>query len=142
MISAVDSSVILDVLSNDPAFADGSENLLRQASAQGQLVICECVLAEIYPALGSQANCDEFFHDWQLDFVPSSRKSAELAGRNFAKHLARGAKQGRVVADFLIASHAQLHTDRLLARDRVYLRDYFKDLTLLDPSATDMTSTE
>jgi predicted nucleic acid-binding protein len=135
MISGIDSSVILDVLSNDPAFAEASEQILRQASNKGQLVICECVLAEIYPALGSQTRCDEFLIDWQLDFVPSSRESAALAGANFAKHLARGGRQGRVVADFLIAAHAQLHTDRLIARDRGYLRDCFQGLTVLDPSA-------
>ena len=134
MISGVDSSVILDVLTNDPTFADRSERALRSASREGQLVICECVLAEIYPALGGPPTCDEFLADWQLDFVPSSRESAALAGRTFAQYLSRGGRQGRVVADFLIASHAQLHTDRLIARDRGFLRDCFQDLTVLDPS--------
>jgi hypothetical protein len=32
MISGIDSSVILDVLSDDPNFADGSEQMLREAS--------------------------------------------------------------------------------------------------------------
>ena len=81
MISGVDSSVILDVLANDPTFADRSEQALRRASREGQLVICECVLAEIYPALGNPSTCDEFLADWQLDFIPSSRESAALAGR-------------------------------------------------------------
>lgn len=134
MISSVDSSVILDVLSNDPTFADGSERILRQASFQGQLVVCECVLAEIYPAVGNQTRFDEFLIDWQLDFIPSSRESAALAGASFSRHVTRGGRKGRVVADFLIAAHAQVHTDRLIARDRGYLRDYFEDLTVLDPT--------
>ena len=134
MISSVDSSVILDVLTNDPTFADDSEHILRKASNEGQLVICECVLAEIYPVLGSSTRCAAFLADWQLDFVPSSRDSAALAGANFSRHLARGGRQGRVVADFLIGAHAQLHTDRLVARDRGFLRDYFEELTVLDPS--------
>ena len=135
MISSIDSSTILDVLTNDATFAEGSEQALRKASREGQLVICECVLAEIYPALGSPSACDEFFADWQLDFIPSSRESAELGGRTFAQYLGRGGRQGRIVADFLIAAHAQCHADRLIARDRGFLRDYFKDLTVLDPSA-------
>ena len=134
MISSVDSSVILDVLTDDPTFADDSEQALRQASRQGQLILSECVLAEIYPALGSQRLCDEFLQEWQLDFIPSSRASATLAGANFARYLARGGPSGRVVADFLIAAHAQVHADRLIARDRGFLRDYFEDLTVLDPS--------
>ena len=134
MISGVDSSVILDVLTDDPTFAAGSERVLRQASSEGQLVVCECVLAEVFPALGSQPSCDEFLADWQLDFVPSSRESAALAGASFARHLARGGRRGRVVTDFLIAAHAQLHTDRLIARDRGFLSDHFAELTVLDPS--------
>ena len=63
MISGIDSSVILDVLTNDPTFAERSEQALRRASREGQLVICECVLAEIYPAFGSTATCDEFLSD-------------------------------------------------------------------------------
>jgi len=76
MISGIDSSVILDVLSDDPNFADGSEQMLREASNMGQLVLCECVLAEICPALGSQERCHDFLSDWQVDFVPSSQDSA------------------------------------------------------------------
>ncbi|MBT3341592.1 MAG: type II toxin-antitoxin system VapC family toxin [Gemmatimonadetes bacterium] len=134
MISAVDSSVILDVLSDDPDHATASERLLRETASKGQLVICECVLAEIYPALGDAAVCEQLLADWQIDFVASSRQSATVAGAHFARHLARGGRQGRVVADFLIAAHAQTHADRLLARDRGYLRDYFDDLVVVDPS--------
>jgi hypothetical protein len=54
-----------------------------------------------------------------------------LAGRYFARYLARGGRAGRVVADFLIGAHAQIHADRFLARDRGYLRDYFTRLRVL-----------
>ena len=84
--------------------------------------------------MGDSTRCDELLTDWQLDFVPSSRESAELAGANFSSHLARGGKQGRVVADFLIGAHAQLNADRLISRDRGYVRDYFDELTVLDPA--------
>ena len=137
MISGVDSSVILDVLANDSEFAEGSERALRRASSEGQLVVCECVLAEVYPALGSQSACDEFLADWQMDFLPLSRESAILAGHTFARYLTRGGTCGRIVGDFLVAAHAQVQGDRLIARDRGFLRDYFRDLTVVDPSRGD-----
>lgn len=134
MISALDSSVILDVLTGDARFAEASEDLIRKARSQGKLVICECVLAEVRPALESDDALRQLLDDWELCFAPSSADSALLAGKLFARHLGRGGKAGRVVADFLIGAHAILHADRLLARDRGYLRNYFADLKVLDPS--------
>jgi len=131
MISALDSSVILDVLTADPTYADSSEALLRKAAAEGKLIVGECVLAEIAPAFKDEKILREFLSDWQVEFLPSSPESALLAGRNFARYLSRGGRQGRIVADFLIGAHATLHADRLLARDRGYLRDYFAKLTVL-----------
>ena len=72
MISAVDSSVILDVIVDDERFAQASEDILRRASSEGQLVVCECVLAEIRPAFGSAQAFDEFLADWQLEFSAST----------------------------------------------------------------------
>jgi len=133
MVTAVDTSVLLDVVTDDAQWANPSEAALRQASSEGSLVICECVLAEITPALGAETVA-EFLDDWNIRFIPSSRASALLAGKLFATHLTRGGKGGRVVPDFLIGAHAQLHAERLLARDRGYLRDYFKKLTVWSPA--------
>lgn len=135
MISALDSSVILDVLVDDAAFGEASEFVLRRALLEGRLVISECVLAEIRPAFGSTEMLEEFLSDWQISFAPSSPASAMLAGEHFLLYLERGGKGGRVVPDFLIGAHALLHADRLVARDRGYLRDYFAELNILCPRA-------
>jgi predicted nucleic acid-binding protein len=133
MITALDSSIILDVLTADPRFADSAEHLLRRASAEGRLVIGECVAAEILPAFKGKEDFSDFLRDWQIDFVPSSLDSSVLAGAHFAKHLQRGGKTGRVLPDFLIGAHAFLHADRLLARDRGFYRDYFTQLKVIGP---------
>jgi hypothetical protein len=129
MATAVDSSVLLDVLLDDPRHAESSAASLRRA---GNLIICETVLAEIVPVLAG-APIREFLSDWRIQFAPSSIESSKLAGEMFRVYLERGGKRGRVVPDFLIAAHAQLHGDGLIARDRGYYRDYFDKLNLLDP---------
>jgi predicted nucleic acid-binding protein len=135
MISAVDSSVILDVLADSRAFADSSIAALRRGAQDGKLIFCECVCAEVYPAIADRERFHEFLSEWQLEFVPSTEESAVLAGEMFATFLKRSRERKRVFADFLIAAHAIVHADRLIARDRGFFRDYFKDLSLLDPSS-------
>src|SRR5207253_7749875 len=99
----------------------------------GGLIICECVLAEIRPAFANRREVEQFLGDWELRFVPSSRESALLAGEIFATYLRRRGEQRPIIADFLIGAHAKVHADRLLARDRGYLRGYFSSLKLLAP---------
>jgi predicted nucleic acid-binding protein len=132
--TAVDSSVVLDVLTADSVYAEKSEGALRRASLQGQLIVCEAALAEIFPALGDRERAHEFLVEWQIDFLPSDEESAMLAGEMFLRYLKRGREQKRILADFLIGAHASVHADRLLARDRGYLRDYFSSLNVVDPT--------
>lgn len=133
MISAVDSSVLLDVLTGGP-FAEASEAALRTAAQQGRLIVGECVVAEIAPALPDAASVAEFLEDLEVEYVPSSREVAIAAGDLFRAYLDRGGKAGRVVADLLIAAHARVHADRLIARDRGLLRAHARTLKVVDPS--------
>ena len=134
MITAIDSSVILDVVTADPQFADRSAKALRQAGMAGKLIVCETVVAEVTPALGTEEMVRELLRAWSLVFDPSDLDVALLAGRNFQVYLSRGGRRHRVIPDFLIGAHALKRADRLLARDRGYLRDYFSALVILDPS--------
>jgi predicted nucleic acid-binding protein len=132
MKTALDTSVILDVLTADAEWAEASEASLKKAFALGPLVIGECVLAELTPAL-VPGDLDQFLADWKILFLPSTRESARMAGEMYRGYLLRSPKKGRVLPDFLIGSHALHHTGRLLARDRGYYRDYFSGLTLIEP---------
>ncbi|MGA2765058.1 MAG: PIN domain-containing protein [Spirochaetia bacterium] len=137
MITAVDSSVILDVLTSDSAHAGASLGALRKSSLEGRLIIGECVVAEILPAFEDPELFESFLQDWGLEFVPSTLRSATTAGRMLRQMLVpKKGRKGRILADFLIGAHALEMADRLLARDRGYLRDYFADLVLWDPAGS------
>ena len=136
MISALDTSVILDVLAGGSAFCEASMRVISQARRDGRLIVCECVIAELLPAMNDRDEVLELMLDWQIHFVPQSQESALLAGEHFSRYLARGGRQKRVLPDFLIGAHARIHADRLVARDRGYLRDYFEDLELVDPAVS------
>jgi predicted nucleic acid-binding protein len=134
MRTALDSSVILDVLTDDKTWADASQKSLKQAMSEGSLVIGECVMAEITPALDS-SDLAVFLLDWGIQFIPTSQMAAILAGEMYSTYLRRKGVSKRVLPDFLVGSHALHHSDRLLARDRGYYRDYFTDLVLLEPTS-------
>lgn len=133
MKTALDSSVILDVLADDPQWGQASEEALKRALGSGPLVIGECVLAEITPALAKD-DLSSFLADWNILFVPSSRESSILAGEMYRAYLRRNPEWKRVLPDFLIGAHAACHASRLLARDRGYYRDYFTSLTVIEPT--------
>ncbi len=134
MITAVDSSVILDVLADSGNFTRSSEDALKTADRDGKLIICDCILAEIYPSLNDKVLFREFLSDWKLEYIPSSKESALLAGKYFALYLSRVGSKKQIIPDFLIGAHAFSHADRLLARDRGYLREYFTGLQVWDSS--------
>lgn len=132
MKTALDSSVILDVITDDPQWADASEAALKLALTSGPLLVGECVLAEIAPAF-SDSDLETFLSDWMIQYVPSTRASATLAGEMFKTYLQRSPGEKRVLPDFLIGAHAIQHCGRLLARDRGYYRDYFTNLAVIEP---------
>jgi predicted nucleic acid-binding protein len=77
MRTALDSSVILDVLTNNKKWADASQQAITEAISLGSLVIGECVLAEITPALDS-GDISTFLGEWGIQFLPTSQAAAVL----------------------------------------------------------------
>jgi predicted nucleic acid-binding protein len=133
MRTALDSSVILDVVTEDPRWAQASEAAILSAMRVGQLIVSECVIAEITPPLGPD-QVTRLLASWNARIEPSTLESSLEAGAMFARYLNRRHPPRRVLADFLIGAHAKWHAGRLLARDRGYYRDYFAGLTVINPS--------
>ena len=134
MITAVDTSVLIDVFGADAHFGAASAIALRLCLNEGAVVANEVVWSETRAAFEKD---EEFLHAMQtagIGFSPASQKSAMLAGVTWKKYRASGGQRMRVIADFLIGAHAAANCDRLLTRDRGYYRKYFGRLVIVDPS--------
>ncbi|MGZ6297415.1 MAG: type II toxin-antitoxin system VapC family toxin [Candidatus Limnocylindrales bacterium] len=133
MITAVDSNVLLDVFGADAVHGPASRDALRRCLAEGALIACDVVWAEVAASFPSAANAAEAFDRLGLSFSPVTPRVAADAGQAWRDHVKGSGRRGRVIADFLVAAHARAHADRFLTRDRGFYREAFKGLTILEP---------
>ena len=133
MITAVDSSVLLDVILDDPVFRDGSLKALKQCRASGALIVCPVVWAEVRAALREPEHIGALLSRSGVGFDPFDQFCSDLAGDLWREYRRRGGRREHLIPDFLVGAHAQTRRARLLARDRGFFRRYFSRLDVLEP---------
>jgi predicted nucleic acid-binding protein len=133
---AVDSSVLLDVLTGDPAFGPASREALRQAYDAGALLACDIVWGEVRAHFPEESAFRTTMATMGVVFEPLQREAAELAGELWREYclMTHRRDRDRIVADFLIGAHARLQADALLSRDRGFFGRRFSGLRLIDPT--------
>lgn len=134
MITAVDTSVLLDVFGADPAFGPRSRKAVRFCLTEGRLVACEAVWTEVASFFPSPDAAQDAMNRLGVEFSPVELKTALAAGTAWKAYRRRGGRRQRVVADFLIGAHALSQAERLLTRDRGFYRAYFSRLRVFDPA--------
>ncbi|WP_318764970.1 type II toxin-antitoxin system VapC family toxin [Agrobacterium fabrum] len=113
----VDTNVLLDLVTDDPVWADWSIEQLELASVSGSLYINDVVYAELSVRYERIEELDAFVDQAGLKFTPFPRAALFLAGKAFTKYRRRGGTRTGVLPDFFIGAHAAIQNLPLLTRD-------------------------
>lgn len=131
MITALDTSVLLDILVDDPKYADRSESQLAKAFEQGSLIISPAVYAELVPQANDRQQLDAWLAQCGIHVIPLNADHAFTAGVAHVAYRKAGGRRQRILADFFIGAHALHEANQLLTRDRGFYRQYFSGLSIV-----------
>lgn len=133
MTTVVDANVLLDVATDDRAWADWSTRQLEAAAIRGPLAINDIVYAELSVRYTRIEDADEFIKLAGLVHQTIPRAALFLAGKAFRKYRTGGGVRTGVLPDFFIGAHAAVLGAHLLTRDGRRYRTYFPNLQLIAP---------
>jgi hypothetical protein len=128
----VDSNVLLDLFTNDPAWGDWSEARLAEAFDTGPVVINPIVYAEISVAFERIETLEKALPE-QLGREDLPWAAAFLAGKCFVDYRRRGGAKRSPLPDFYIGAHAAITGRALLTRDAGRYRTLMPRLQLISP---------
>ncbi|MQA73565.1 MAG: PIN domain-containing protein [Solirubrobacterales bacterium] len=114
--TVVDSSVLLDVFTEDPRWLDWSRASLIDATSIGALVVNAVVIAEVAPRFSRIEALRTALPSMLLvEEIPVA--AAFLAGHAHASYRRAGGAREAILPDFLIGAHAAITDRPLLTRD-------------------------
>lgn len=128
MISAVDTSVLLDVFLADGRHGPRSKEWLRDAYDRGAILVCDVVYAELVPVFKDRSKLDEALREINATISPINTSIAYEAGLRWSRYRDAGGPRTRIITDFLIGAHASTLADTFLTRDRGFYATYFPEL--------------
>lgn len=129
----VDTNVLVDVLQNDPQWADWSIAQLRAQAQLHALVINPVVYAEMSLSFSTLEALDDVVRTMALELHEIPRPALFLAAKAFAQYRRRGGSKAQVLPDFFIGAHAAIQAWPLLTRDARRFSTYFPTLDLIAP---------
>ena len=129
----VDTNVLIDVLEDDPRWADWSIDTLRRQSRVHRLAINPIIYAELSLTFSTVEALDEAVTDFGVEVVEIPRPALFLAGKAFVAYRRNGGQRSNVLADFFIGAHAAVAGWPVLTRDVRRYAGYFPTVQLLAP---------
>jgi predicted nucleic acid-binding protein len=129
----VDTNVLVDVLENDPEWADWSVAQLRAQAQIHRLVINPIIYAELSLTFSTVEALDDLLAAMQIPVQEIPKPALFLAGKAFVQYRKHGGTKSNVLADFFIGAHAAVAGLPVLTRDVRRYASYFPTVQLIAP---------
>jgi len=129
----VDSNVLLDVATDDPAWGVWSAATLKKTADESVLVINPLIYAEVSVGFDTIEELEsalprDLFRREDLPY-----EAAFLAGKALLRYRLSGGAKRSPFPDFYIGAHAAVAGYQLLTRDAARYRTYYPTLELIAP---------
>lgn len=134
-----DSNVLIDIINDDPNWADWSYQQIDKHRDREGVAINQMVVAEVAPRFSSLTEFLTVIAPTGIELVEFGDEAAFEAGRAFmAYRRNRGSDAPRFpLPDFFIGGHARASGATILTRDVRFYRAYFPDVPIIAPSKDD-----
>ncbi len=130
----VDSNILIDLMTEDPQWAEWSATALAEAADLGPLIINPIVYAEVSVRFSSIEDLDAALPQDDFTRTPLPWTAAFLAGKCFLDHKRGGGTKTALLPDFYIGAHAAVGKYALLTRDARRYRTYFPTVQVIAPA--------
>lgn len=127
----VDTNVLVDVVEDDPNWADWSISQLRAQSKVHRLAINPIIYSELSVTFSTLEALEETIDELGLKVIEIPRPALFLAGKAFVSYRRQGGAKNNVLADFFIGAHAAVSKYPVLTRDTRRYAYYFPSVLLV-----------
>ena len=133
MMVLVDTSVLLDLLTDDPAWAAWSMESLAAAERSGELFIDDMIWAEASVGFSRIEEYRSVLSGMGLKQRPIPQEALFLAAKAFLSYRKAGGAKTSPLPDFFIGAHAAVEGLTLLTRDPRRVARHFPKVELICP---------
>lgn len=129
----IDSCVLLDLFTNDPIWAEWSENMLEQYSHTNTLYINSIVYTEVSIGFNKIEEVEMAISELDIKVLEIPREALFLAGKTFLKYRKNKGTKNSPLPDFFIGAHVSVSNFDLITRDIDKYQTYFPQVKLINP---------
>jgi len=133
-MTLIDTNVLIDILSYDPAWFEWSAASLEWRGRHGSMFINDIIFAELSVRMASAAEVEQALGELNVKLARTPTQALFSAGKAYGRYRAAGGSRTGVLPDFFIGAHAEITQWPILTRDTGRYRTYFPDVDLIAPN--------